>query len=393
MAKSLNDIAKALNLASSTVSRAMTCPELVAPETRQKVLDYIEKVGFRPNLTARNLRKQCTYTIGIVVNDLCDTVIAKAANVMQDEAARRGFFPIVLSSGDSRTKERELLERLFSSNVSGLVVIPSSATSELLSSFPHVPVVELDRSTGDKKFDEYRMDDTAAMQIATDHLCEKLSCTNVAVLLGNVRRVSSFGNRLAALGQCTRDMTYFPYAVSAVKADELTAQACALTQALLMTQPHLQHKAISMIQEPIASMLIDLGSVQHQSDLASASTDSAPDSVPTSVTSTAAPWQYLNLKQLCSSKLKVDAILATNNSIASGVLRACYSLGVEPQKDIQIFTFDNPDWLQVLPFKLPTLTHPLEKAAFMAINRVIDRIEHKYQGPVEEQLICPELVV
>lgn len=400
MAKSLNDIAKALNLASSTVSRAMTCPELVAPETRQKVLDYIEKVGFRPNLTARNLRKQCTYTIGIVVNDLCDTVIAKAANVMQDEAAKRGFFPIVLSSGDSRTKERELLERLFCSNVSGLVVIPSSATSELLSAFPHVPVVELDRSTGDKKFDEYRMDDTAAMQLATDYLREKLGCTNVAVLLGNVRRVSSFGNRLAALGQCTRDLTYFPYAVSAVKADELTAQACALTQTLLMTQPHLQHKAISKMQEPIDSMLIELGSVQYQSDsasaltdLAPAETDSAPESAPTSVTSIAAPWQYLNLEQLRSSKLNVDAILATNNSIASGVLRACYSLGVEPQKDIQIFTFDNPDWLQVLPFKLPTLTHPLEKAAFMAINRVIDRIEHKYQGPVEEQLICPELVV
>lgn len=526
MAKSLSDIAKALNLDSSTVSRAMTRPHKVAPETRKKILDYIEQVGFRPNLTARNLRKKCTYTIGIVVNDLCDTVIAKATSVMQEEAAKRGFFPIVLSTGDSRTKEREILERLFNSNVSGLVIIPSSATAELLSTLPKIPIVELDRSTGSQQFDEYRMDDVAAMQLATGYL-QQQGCTNVAVLLGNVQRVSSFANRLAALSQCSSALNYLPYALSAIKTEELTAQACALTQGLLLTQPqwqslatspkvqvsilqalsesHLASKATKAIgqhvvkpevttqvktevtaqvktevttpvktevkttvkgevkaaskaaktrqesktaqsisakstkrakstqagknakdapnalfvsdAQALAAQLLDLSNF----DFAKASLNS-PAKFPSALSDGTLPQpeqlpqpgqqlkltsepelqlsskkvsyiHLMSLEQIKSSGLKLDAILATNNLLASGVLRACYKLGLEPQRDVQIFTFDNPDWLQVLPFKLPTITHPLEQAAYLAINRVLDRVEQKYKGDVEESLICPELLV
>lgn len=459
MAKSLNDIAKALNLDSSTVSRAMTRPHKVAPETRKKILDYIEQVGFRPNLTARNLRKKCTYTIGIVVNDLCDTVIAKATSIMQDEAAKRGFFPIVLSTEDSRSKERNILEQLFNSNVSGLVIIPSSATADLLSNLPKIPIVELDRSTGSKQFDEYRMDDVAAMQLATDYL-QKQGCNNVAVLLGNVLRVSSFANRLAALNQCSSALNYLPYAVTAIKTDELTAQAYALTKSLLFTQHQwlsldFKAQAIALTKsatsathevdaatpaskntvklakprkatkgakapknrvnksaqltqksntyvdsQDLAAQLLDLNSFDFAGNNLNFQTSVREGAEPLSVQVALQSRlrfvpniHLMSLEQVKSSEVKLDAILATNNLLASGVLRACYALGVEPQRDLQIFTFDNPDWLQVLPFKLPTITHPLEQAAYLAINRVLDRVEQKYGGDVEERLICPKLLV
>lgn len=383
---SLSDIAKALNLDASTVSRAMTKPHKVAPETRKKILDYIDQIGFRPNLTARNLRKKCTYTIGIVVNDLCDSVIAKAASIMQEEAAKRGFFPIVLSTGDSRAKEREILEQLFNSNVSGLVIIPSSATAELLSTLPKIPIVELDRSTGSKLFDEYRMDDVAAMQLATDYL-QQQRCINVAVVLGNVQRISSFANRLAALGQCSKAMNYYPYAVTAVKASDLTSQACALTQSLLQPQNTLQSSDLLLSPGELKSQLESLG-------IKVRATAFKSKTVAKSTTKRASKQalKLVSLEQMKNYGLKFDAILATNNSLASGVLQACYALSIEPQRELQIFTFDNPDWLQVLPFKLPTITHPMEKAAYLAINRVLDRVEKKYTGDIEERLIRPELM-
>ena len=81
MPESLIDIARKLNVAPSTVSRAISAPDKVAAKTRQKILNYIKETGYHPNISARNLRKQQSKTIGIVVNDLCDSLIAQAANI------------------------------------------------------------------------------------------------------------------------------------------------------------------------------------------------------------------------------------------------------------------------------------------------------------------------
>lgn len=390
---SLSDIAKALNVAPSTISRAMTRPDKVAPQTRKKILDYINQVGFKPNLTARNLRKKCTYTIGIVVNDLGDRVIARAANVIQNEVAKRGFFPIVLSTEDSSTKERELISQLFSLNVSGLVVIPSSATHNILQEYPQLPVVELDRSTSTQSRDEFRMDDLAAMQLATNYLYEQ-GCRNIVVALGNVDLVSSFQNRWLALDKCHSECRYFPFSLSAVKADELVEEALDLTLALLMTQPHYQKHRLGLEQEQrikerffeFESVLLDLERLMSVNLCNTAANEQPEDS-------SHDYWQPVGLEHFANGQIPIDAILATNNSLATGVLQACYTLGFKPQQDIKIFSFDNPEWLKVLPFKIPSLTHPLDQAAYLAINRLLDLVEHKHKGEVEVTLIRPELVV
>ena len=61
-------------------------------------------------------------------------------------------------------------------------------------------------------------------------------------------------------------------------------------------------------------------------------------------------------------------------------------------KDIKLFTFDHPDWLSVLPKDIPSITHPLNKAADLAMNRLIDRIENKYTETVEARLLRPQLL-
>lgn len=394
-AKSISDIAKALNLSTSTVSRAMTRPELISEKTRNKILAYIKQEGYQVNLSARYLRKRCNYTVGIVVNDLCDTVIANAASVMQEEATKRGFFPIVLSTEDSRTKERELFEQLFKSNISGLVVIPSMVTLEILAGYPEIPVIELDRSTNSQQHDEFRVDDCAAMRLATGYL-QQQGCKRVAVLLGNVQSVASFKARWMALADCSSKLSCFPCSLSAVKAEELTMQAHQVAQVILMRQQLLkggntqdnlgvnpmQDESYQKLLEQAAPWVIELE-------------DQGRFGLPELRDKSEAYKKAHNLalSKLLQSSEPFDAILAANNSIAAGVLQACYAVGIEPQKDIKLFSLDNPSWLKVLPFKIPTLTHPLERAAFKAIHRLLDRVENKYDAPAETCLLCPELVV
>ncbi|WP_379945754.1 LacI family DNA-binding transcriptional regulator [Enterococcus devriesei] len=62
------DVAKAANVSKSTVSRVISNNGYVKSETRDRILEVIDKLGYSPNNLARNLRKNKTYTIGFIIS-------------------------------------------------------------------------------------------------------------------------------------------------------------------------------------------------------------------------------------------------------------------------------------------------------------------------------------
>lgn len=346
MAESLAAIARKLNVAPSTISRALSNPELVAPKTREKILNYVQEIGYQPNLAARSLRRQRTNIVGIVINDLSDSLIAQSASIMQDLAFERGFFPVLLATEDDPQKEKEALAQLKTINICGLVIIPTCQSAATLNSL-HVPIVELDRSSGCNCFDEFRMDDQAAMQMACNHLAG-LGCKHLAVLLGNVDVVSSFRSRFQALQSCAPQAHYSHFFMQAISAHELTASARTLTHALL---------------HPTADNLAATKNIL-------LSSSSNPD---------------------LSSLPPLDGIICTNHSLATGVVQGFFDCKQPLNQDIKLLTFDHPDWLQVLPQKIAALTNPLEQAAQLAMERLLDRLEGRYTSNVEARLLRPVL--
>ncbi|MCK0535495.1 MULTISPECIES: LacI family DNA-binding transcriptional regulator [unclassified Anaerobiospirillum] len=399
MPESITDIARALKVAPSTVSRALSAPEKVSPKTRQKILEYTRKVGYHPNISARNLRKQQSRTIGIVVNDLCDILIAQAANIMQDTAYKRGYFPVLLSTDESPVKERESFERLLVLNACGVVIIPSSATASLLPAINNIPVVELDRSTSTNINDEFRMDDTAAMQMATSYLRDQ-GCRHLAVVFGNIDRISSFKSRHLALTQCAYDdIEYSSFFIKDVNADGLINDARRLTSSLINTCTGVirskdsssaaqsngkgtsaSASASADAAAPAAGGRKGSGKSRKSKTTASLADDCSDILLPTSAT-----------PESCRASQPIDGFIAANHSIAAGILQACYDQGIEINKDLRIFTFDNPAWLSILPYQVASITHPLVKAAELAINRLIDRVEGKYTETAEARLLRPAL--
>lgn len=206
----LADIAKKLNVATSTVSRAISAPDKVSKEMREKVMAAIEETGYKVNLQARQLRSGRSSMIATVISDLSDPLMARTASKIQEYALQKGYFPIVLSSGESSVKEAEIISKLKAYSISGLIVVPSGNTTENLRLLDKsVPVIELDRSTYTFTHDEFRMDDRAAMQMAAQYLVEQ-GHKDIIVLLGDSTVISSFRERLNALSFCPDKAHYRP---------------------------------------------------------------------------------------------------------------------------------------------------------------------------------------
>lgn len=358
---SLAQIAHKLHVAPSTISRAISRPELVAPKTREKILKYVAEIGYQPNLAARNLRTQRSSIIGIVVNDLSDSTIAQSAGIMQDIAFKHGYFPVLLATDDDLEKEKNSLDQLKTINICGLIIIPSIMSAQYLQDFP-IPIVELDRSSGCNRYDEFRMDDQAAMHMACNYLILH-KCKHIAVLFGNIDLIASFKSRYQALPLDRGQFYYSSFFTHTLKAKELTYSARFLTQILLQTTAQRQ---AAPIEEQKAQLNF------FNNNLLASST---------------------SLKQL-DFLPQIDGIICTNHTIAAGVVQGFYDCHQELNQEIKVLTFDQPEWMRVLPHKLATITNPLEQAAQLAIERLLERLEHNYNNNhAEVRLLRPKLLI
>jgi DNA-binding LacI/PurR family transcriptional regulator len=103
----LVDVAKRAGVTVSTASRALARPEMVRPETRQRVEHAATELGYAPNRAARSLITGRTGVIAIVVPDLANTYFAHIARAAQAFARARSYEVLIVDTGDD-TPQREL---------------------------------------------------------------------------------------------------------------------------------------------------------------------------------------------------------------------------------------------------------------------------------------------
>jgi len=137
----LADVASAAGVSASTASRALRESPLVRPETRRRVLEAAQALGFQPNRLARSLRTRSSDLIGVVVPDVGTRFWAAALKGAQDVLERSGYLVLAMSSERDAGLERAALRTLLAHRVDGLLV----ATSGGLDAPAAVPVVAFDR--------------------------------------------------------------------------------------------------------------------------------------------------------------------------------------------------------------------------------------------------------
>ena len=172
----IKDIAKALNLSTSTVSRALRDSYEISPETKQMVLEYAERMHYRPNPIALSLKENRSQSIGVMVPEIANNYFSQAINGIEAAAYERGYHVVISQSQESYEREIAEVEHLASRRVDGLLMSLSSHTADVshLKSLQSrgMPLVFFDRIPSDIETHKVIADNKGGAFEAADHLLE-----------------------------------------------------------------------------------------------------------------------------------------------------------------------------------------------------------------------------
>jgi len=118
------DIARIANVSKATVSAVLNNKSTVAPQTREKVLEVIKKLNYRPSEVARSLSSKKTRCIGLVIKEIDNPYFAKVMKGVFDACCEKGYTVLLGSSELSPAQEIQNIETLTSQRVDGLIISP-----------------------------------------------------------------------------------------------------------------------------------------------------------------------------------------------------------------------------------------------------------------------------
>jgi LacI family repressor for deo operon, udp, cdd, tsx, nupC, and nupG len=170
----------------ATVSRALAQPELLSPETRTRVLEAIERLGYQPNLIARDLRRQKSGMAYVVVPSLSPFFLEAFRGV--ERAAREVGYAVLMGHTErDPTREGLFFDQVASRRADGIILVTSAGAAELGARKRHMPpvVAALEVVEG-QSFPTVRVDHTLASIDATNHLLS-LGHRKIAHIAGPAR--------------------------------------------------------------------------------------------------------------------------------------------------------------------------------------------------------------
>ncbi|AJD91808.1 catabolite control protein A [Jeotgalibacillus malaysiensis] len=134
------DVAREANVSMATVSRVVNGNPNVKPATRKKVLEVIERLGYRPNAVARGLASKKTTTVGVIIPDISNIFFAELARGIEDIATMYKYNIILSNSDQNEEKELHLLNTMLGKQVDGIVFMGGRITEEHVAEFQRSPV-------------------------------------------------------------------------------------------------------------------------------------------------------------------------------------------------------------------------------------------------------------
>ena len=203
----IKDIAKALGLSTSTVSRALRNSYEINPETKKLVMEYAERMNYRPNPIALSLRDSKSKSIGVIIPEIANHFFSQLINGIESIAYNLGYHVVIFQSHESYEREVANTNYLVSRKVDGLLISLSSLTTNL-HHFQDLmerglPIVFLDRVPNEIETHKVVVDNFAGSYQATEHLI-KSGRKRIAHLTSPIY-LSITSERLAGYKQALED--------------------------------------------------------------------------------------------------------------------------------------------------------------------------------------------
>jgi LacI family transcriptional regulator len=179
----IKDIAKALNISPSTVSRALRGGYEISEETKKIVLDYAEKINFTRNPIALSLKGRRSYSIGIIVCEVANVFFSQAIDGIESIAYNKGYHVVISQSHDLYEREVTNIEHLANRSVDGIIISLAAETKN----YEHIeklhkrglPIVFFDRILDSMDTHKVTSNNVKGAFDATEYLIKK-GCKNIA---------------------------------------------------------------------------------------------------------------------------------------------------------------------------------------------------------------------
>ena len=140
----IHDLARHLNVSSTTVWRALNNNPRISPKTKERVLSAAKLFNYRPSLVAQTLSRGKTQTLGVVVPMIGNPVYANIIRAVEQVAFGHEYNIILCDTDFQINRERQYVDMLIRRRVEGAVVIPFAKRPA--GDFEHL--VDLDQHQG-----------------------------------------------------------------------------------------------------------------------------------------------------------------------------------------------------------------------------------------------------
>ncbi len=312
MSVTIYDVARHAGVSPRTVSNVINDYPFVAVQTRQRVQESIQVLGYRPNLTARNLRRGRTGMIALAVPELAVPYFAELSGAVMEEVSGRSYTVIIEQTDGSPERERKLLEDTERAQLfDGLIFSPLAlGARDLAAASGRTPVVLLGERVNDGPFDHVTIDNVAASREVVAHLAG----------LGR-RRIAAIGDQPYETGE--------------------TAQ--------VRTQGYLEGLEAACL--PADRRLIVPASRFHREAGAQA------------------------MRELLALRNPPDAVFCYNDLLAAGAVRTLLTAGLRVPQDVAVAGFDDIEEGRYSTPTLTSLAPDKRRIAAMAVDQLFRRIE------------------
>ena len=174
---SLKDIANKVGVSTALVSYVLNNQKegRIRKEVAQKIRDTAKQLNYRANLTARSLKTNKTFTIGLVVADISNPFFSALARIIEDAADRENYTVIFGSSDESLKKSAKLIETFLDRQVDGLIISPPENSEQQVESLmkENFPFVLIDRYFPGLRTNYIAIDNHKAAHESVKHFIEK----------------------------------------------------------------------------------------------------------------------------------------------------------------------------------------------------------------------------
>ncbi|HXH99560.1 MAG TPA: LacI family DNA-binding transcriptional regulator [Sphingobacteriaceae bacterium] len=317
----MKDIAKALGLSISTVSKALRDSYEISQTTKKLIVDYVQEQNYVPNPIARSLKDGKSKSIGVVLCSIDNTFYSQVLNGIDSVAYSKGYNIIINQNHESYERELLNIKHLISTSIDGLLVSVSTETKD----YTHLielqkkglPIVLFDRLVEEINTHKIKIDNLQASYEGTVHL--------IKAGFKTIAHITSSPNL-------------------SISTERLAGFKKALTENNL----------------PVNDEYIKF--CDHGGMVA--------DEVDSAIT------QLLNLAQ------PPDAIFTASDRITTRTLSFLNIAGIKIPEDIALMGFTNTALAEVLNPPLTSITQPAFEMGQLAAQKLIELVESKY--PVEE---------